>query len=161
MISVKITIKPHLAEYLIGKYNNHDTSNPIQFSDNLDLYHTIYDLSERCPANVRQIDVGNLWFYLPERENGKSTQVFNYFGRRSVELIEERIEAKFWADIHDYMDYEKHMNGVDFKDSAHIFMTKYGIESITIDALLKNYQRWRDKCRNRKKRRKYSANKVK
>lgn len=50
------------------------------------------------------------------------------------------------------MDENKHINGVQFKDSVFLFMSKYGIEGITEDALLKNYQRWRDKLRRKKKR---------
>lgn len=57
-----------------------------------------------------------------------------------------------WAELHDLMDENKHINGIQFKESVFMFMRKYSIESITEDALLKNYQRWRDKLRRKQKR---------
>ena len=57
-----------------------------------------------------------------------------------------------WAQLHDFKDQNKHINGIQFKDSVFRFMSKYGIENITEDAMLKNYQRWRDKLRRKKKR---------
>lgn len=57
-----------------------------------------------------------------------------------------------WAELHELMDENKHIHGIQFKESVFRFMRKYGIESITEDALLKNYQRWRDKQRRKKKR---------
>lgn len=50
------------------------------------------------------------------------------------------------------MDENKHLRGIQFKESVFVFMSRYGIESVSEDALLKNYQRWRDKLRRTKKR---------
>ena len=58
MITTKIEVPQHLKEYLIGKFCNLQDS-PIRFPDKTDIYHFIYDLLERRPANIFK-DHGNL-----------------------------------------------------------------------------------------------------
>jgi hypothetical protein len=156
MITTRISIKEHLSEFMIGRYNHHDEQTPIRFPDSLDLYHTIYDLLVRRPANVSGHDTGNLYFFLPEIFPGKKTSSYNYLGVRSVKIIEKKIEVKFWAEVHDLFDHNKTMHGINYIESAHQFLTDYGISAISEDALLKNYQRWRDKVRKHNKRRNYN-----
>jgi hypothetical protein len=62
------------------------------------------------------------------------------------------MKLMMWAELHDYMDENKHIKGIQFKESVFVFMHRYGLESISEDALLKNYQRWRDKQRRKSKR---------
>ena len=156
MITKRINIKPHLVEYLVAKYNNYDFDTPIRFPDKLDLYHTIYNLLERRPVNAKEID-GNLWFSLPVVRNGKNPEQFNYLGKRAIGIIHNKIETGFWAELHEYLMDEKHNKGTQYIDAVFQFMKTYGITMITEDALLKNYKRWRDKCRKRKPR-KYVKN---
>lgn len=155
MVTTRIRIKQHLAEYMVGKYGNHDWDSPLRFPDKTDLYHTIYDLLERRPKNVSGVDTGNLYFCLPERFPGKNTGSFNYLGIRSIDIIERKIEVKFWAEIHDMLDEEKTFNGKQYKKTVIDFMEMYRVEAISEDAILKNYQRWRDKIRPRDKKRDY------
>lgn len=154
MITTKIEIKSHLAEYISGKYGEVDCS-VICFPDKLDIYHTIYDLLEKRPSDVG-LDFGNLEIMLPERYNGKKTSTFNYLGKRSVKILEKKIENMFWAELHDFLDERKHRLGDTYKDSVYFFVVKYNLDSITEDALLKNYSRWKDNIRKRKVRRKYN-----
>ena len=56
MITTKIEVPQHLKEYLIGKFCNLQDS-PIRFPDKTDIYHFIYDLLERRPANIFKIMV--------------------------------------------------------------------------------------------------------
>lgn len=153
MITTKISIKPHLAEYVIGKYNDHK-KNPVQFPDNLDIYHTIWDCTQKRPTNC-QPDEGNLEICLPDRRIGKAPETYNYLGERSQRIIERKIESKLWAELHDFLDEEKHKFGIEYIDTVHYFMVKYGITSITEDALLKNYYRWRELVRKRSRKREY------
>ena len=142
MITVKIQIEPHVAEYIRGKYFDPEVG-AVRFPSSLDIYILVYDLLQKRPHNC-PLESGNLEFALPDRRDantagGRSPEQFNYLSAR--------------AELHDLMDENKHLKGIQFKDSVFQFICRYGIESITEDALLKNYQRWRDKLRRTTKRR--------
>lgn len=156
MVTTKIDIKEHLAEFIVGKFGDHNKDIPVRFPDSIELYHTIYDLLEKRPAN--SIDLGNLEIVLPERSQGKNPVTYNYLGIRSIKIIQKRIETMFWAELHELLDHNKHMEGIEYADTVHVFMCRYSITSITEDALLKNYYRWRDKVRKKSKRREYKKN---
>lgn len=153
-VITKIEIKPHLREYVIGKFNNGEEK-PVHFPDREDIYHTIFDLTEKRPQNC-QVDKGNLEIVLPDRRIGKSPETYNYLGERSVALIEKKISLRFWADLHTFLDDQKHRHGVSYTDAIHTFMKKYCITSISEDALIKNYYRWRSETKRRTERRSYT-----
>lgn len=150
MITVKITIEPHVAEYITGKFFDHEAG-AVRFPSALDIYILIYDLLQKRPVAC-PVDTGNLEFVLPERRIGKDPITFNYLSGRAQKILADKMRLMMWAELHDLMDENKHINGIQFKESVFMFMRKYAIESITEDALLKNYQRWRDKQRRKKKR---------
>lgn len=154
MVTTKIEIKEHLVEYLQGKYNG-CMAGIISLPDRDDLYHIIYDLLEKRPAYC-QFDTGNLELAIPDRRIGKSPEVYNYLGIRSSRIISQKVETLFWAELHNLIDENKHQYGIQYIESVAYFMHKYGIQSITEDALLKNYYRWRDKVRKKSKRRQYA-----
>ena len=160
MVTTKITIEAHLAEYCWSKFSADPDGAPVRFADNLDIYHLIYDLLEKRPINCSR-DQGNLEIILPDRRDGdkiggKSPERFNYLGERSQRIINKKIKLMMRAEIHDLIDESKHKFGIDMIQSVHYFMKKYCIESITEDALLKDYQRWRDDIRRSTKRRPYN-----
>lgn len=155
-MTTKIEIPAHLCEYLCGKFCSLKPE-PVRFPDNLDIYHLIYDLLERRPAGA--VDHGNLEIYLPHRKIGKSPEEFNYLGKRSQSIIIRKIELMMWAEVHDFLDEQKHRLGIDYIDGVHTFMKKYGIDSLTEDAFLKNYQRWRAKVRRKGRKREYKKQK--
>ncbi|GHU80728.1 hypothetical protein FACS1894145_7410 [Bacteroidia bacterium] len=150
MVTTRIQVKPHLKEYISGKYNQFSDEKVI-FPDNLDIYHLIFNLTEKRPSNVF-FDSGNLEIALPERLCSKQPKTYNYLGIRSQKMIERKIEQMFWADFRDYVEYEHHKNGIRYVDLVYEFMRKYDIHSISEDALIKNYYRWRKKVRNSEKR---------
>lgn len=156
MVKTRVNFSPHIVEYCIGKWGT-DFHEPVKFPDNSELYFTVYDLLQKRPAD-HQTDVGNLEIVLPSRryddELGfrKNPEVYNYLSERSCRIISKKIERYFWAELHDTLDYEKHTNGIDYIETIHYFMCKYRIESISEDALIKNYYRWRDQVRKKAKR---------
>ena len=153
MTTTRIHVAPHLAEYLKGKFGDF-SQGPIRLPDSSDLYHVIYDLLERRPSQV-QIDRGNLELVLPERSCGKRPETYNYLGLRSQSIISRRIETMMWAEAHEYIDEQKHLHGVDYKDAVVRFRLRYGIASLSEDAFIKNYYRWRGKVRKKEKKRDY------
>jgi hypothetical protein len=150
MITVKISVDNHVAEYIRGKYFDNEIG-AVRFPPNHDIYILIYDLLQKRPTS-NPVDVGNLEFALPERREGKDPASFNYLSQRACKLLNEKMKLMMWAELHDYMDENKHIKGIQFKESVFVFMHRYGLESISEDALLKNYQRWRDKQRRKSKR---------
>ena len=155
MITVKINIDDAVAEYVRGKYFDPEVS-AVRFPPSSDIYIKIYDLLAKRPAS-QPVDTGNLEIALPDRREanyagGKDPKSYNYISQRGAGILADRLRMLMWAELHEFMDEEKHHNGVQYKDSVYIFMKKYGIESISEDALLKNYQRWRDRVRRRLKR---------
>ena len=165
MIVTKINIEPHLAEYIQLKYGFipesafNDKTVKVKFPDRVELYHLIYDLLEKRPVNCK-VDAGNVEIILPDRRigdvvGGKSPEQYNYLGVRSQEIINKRIKIMLRAEMHTLLDENKHMYGIDYIQSVHFFMKKYCIESITEDALLKDYQRWRDSLKRKTKKRPY------
>lgn len=150
MITVKMTVEPHVAEYIRGKYFDIDAG-AVRFPSDLDIYVLIYDLLQRRPADS-PVDRGNLEFMLPERRIGKDPVTYNFLSGRAQKILGAKMRVMMWAELHDYMDENKHLRGIQFKDSVFAFMRRYSIDSITEDALLKNYQRWRYKLRRSQKR---------
>lgn len=155
MITTSIHIEPYLAEYLRGKFNN-GANEPFRIPDNTDLYHTIWSLMLPRPKDYTPIDEGNLTFALPDRRIGKDPTVYNYLSLRAARIIEREIRRMFNREVHIAMD-ENDLNGRALRqiDVVHMLLCSYGIESITEDAILKNFYRWRENVRKRSKRRSY------
>lgn len=155
MVTTKINIKEHLAEYAIGKWGT-DFTEPIIFPTNTDLYVTIYNLTIKRPVNCEV--AGNLEIVLPNRRNDpdldvrKHPETYNYLSERSCKIVQRKIETHFWADLHEFVDTQRHRNGAEYIEAVYTFMCKFRITKITEDALLKNYQRWKDNMRKRRKR---------
>lgn len=153
MVTTKIQIKDCLAEYLIGKFYDPDIK-CVCIPDKLDLYHTIWNLLEKRPVNC-PIDYGNVTLGLPHRRLGKNPDYYNYLGARSAKIIEKRVETLFWGELRQTIDENKQVFFIDYQDTVYEFINKYKIESISPDALLKDFYRWRELIRKKKKRRAY------
>lgn len=149
-MTVKILVDPHVAEYVHGKFYDAQAG-AVRFPSSSDIYVLLYDLLQRRPAD-HPVDSGNLELCLPVRREGKDPATYNYLSGKAQRMINEKLKLMFWAELHDRMDEGKHLRGERFADIAFRFARRYGIESISEDALLKNYQRWRNKLRRAQKR---------
>lgn len=149
MITTRIQVPEHLREYMSTKCECEE-GKAIRIPDKLDLYHFIYDLLEKRPAD-HPIDKGNLEIILPERSLGKRPESYNYLGIRSQRIIAKKIETMMWSEVHDLLDAMKHREGIEYKDAVHLFICKYRIESLTEDAFLKNYYRLEGDCETPRK----------
>lgn len=155
MITVKIDVADFIAEYANGKYYDPEAG-AVRLPAGSDIYVCLYDLLQKRPVGAA-IDRGNLEIALPDRRDanqagGKSPEQFNYISAHGARILEQKLKLMFWAELHEYMDEAKHLHGIQFKESVFVFLRRYNVEAISEDALLKNYQRWRDKCRRRSKR---------
>jgi len=150
MITTRINVKPHLKEFVIGKFNQF-SDKPVRFPDQMDIYHQIFDLMVKRPTYC-PVDSGNLEIILPDRKSYKHPKTYNYLGIRAQRLIEKKIENMFWSEFRDYIEHERNKKGTYYIDITVQFLKKYGISSISEDALIKHYYRWRRKTRNYEKR---------
>ena len=154
-MTTKISIENYLAEYCIGKWGS-DFAEPVRFPDNLDVYHTLADLTQKMPENVFVVE-GNLEVCIPTMTRDgdlirKNPEVYNYISGQSSKILNRKIKILFWAELHEIVDSNRHIHGIRIIESVYTFMCKYRITSITEDALLKNYQRWKFTVRRREKR---------
>lgn len=159
MIKIHITLKTHLAEYLNGKYFSKDQE-CVCLPDKLDLYHTLWNLLEKVPANCKPNLEGNICLGLPDRRLGKDPAIYNYLGLRSIQIINLRVEALFFGELRSRLDIGKNIYGLMYQDIVYEFKSEYMIDSITDDALLKDFYRWRENIRKKEKR-KYRKKSIK
>lgn len=152
MVTTKILIKPHLAEYVKSKYETNNGC--VSFPKNDDLYHLVWQLMTKTPANVNPFDrSGNLIIALPDRRVGKNPEVYNYISARGEKIIEKKIRQLFTLELHTAMENNAFSGFVlTNQERVSLFMAQYSLESISEDALLKDYYRWRDLVRKKEKR---------
>ena len=155
MLTTKIQIKPFLAEYAKAKFAV-ENEEYIQFQDTEYLYHVIYNLMIKRPANVAPVDSGNLEIALPHRPYGKNPETHNYIPPRSELIIEKKLNRLFFAQMQDFVDEQVEEYGQPINESVFMFMHNYNIKSISEDALLKSYYRWRERTRQKIRKRKYT-----
>ncbi|MDR1866126.1 MAG: hypothetical protein LBR08_11220 [Bacteroidales bacterium] len=151
MITTKITVKEHLKEYCIAKFSDFDEGSPVMFPRETDIYLLIWDRLRKRPVDC-QIDRGNLEIALPNRREGKNPLYWNYLNRTAQKEVERKIERMMWAELRDAIDSARHRDGIPYIASISAWMDRYGISSISEDALRKNYYRWREKIRKKEKR---------
>lgn len=154
MVLIRVNIKPHLCEYARSIYVDKDDTY-IRFPDSEYLYHVLHNLMSKRPATVSPIDKGNLQIALPHRSRGKDPLVYNYISDNGRKIIERKLNRLFFAHLHDFVDEQVNTFGQPINESVYLFMEHHAIRSISHDALLKSYYRWRTKVRRRISKRKY------
>lgn len=151
-MNTTITITPYLAEYIAAK-NGCKCGEPVSIHPDSDLYVLIWDLMRKRPSHVSPIDTGNLVLRLPDRRRGKDPIYYNYLSEQSARLISEKIRKLFNMELHQVMDDNLHAGSPEkMIDVAYKFILRYQIQSISEDALVKNYYRWRETVRPKCKR---------
>lgn len=146
-MTTKIELPKHLAEYLKGKFGNEE--NIVHLPASCSLYFILYELLQRRPVEC-PVDRGNVEIKLPSpriahQPAGKPIASFNYVSQRGTLALIKAINTMLKAEAHEFFDENKHIRGIDYIESAYAFLEKYGIENLTAEALLKDYQRWRKK----------------
>ena len=160
MYTTTLQVPQYIAEYIQSKYpaeteesrsrNLFDQTIYVRFPDELDVYHLIYDLLRKRPENAAP-ETGNLHIVLPERNAGKRPETYNYLSAKSQLIISRRLSVMFWTEVHTFVEREKHKLGINYCDSVEHMLAVYDINSITSDALIKNYYRWRRKIQKHSK----------
>ncbi len=151
-----IHIEPYLAEYLNGKYGRNTITDAVKIPYNTDLYHCIWELMSRQRINQSPPDDANLRIDLPCRKAGdgvawKDPTYYNYLSSCAAKAIENQIRRMFNFELHRVL-LENEEFGHPYRniDVIYDFMRSYRLKSISSDALLKNYYRFRHRLRPKK-----------
>jgi len=162
--TVGIRVEPYLSEYAIRKFELDEKTHGIKIPDNYDLYICIWNRMERRPAGVTDTPGANLRIFLPCRRSGadgmprKHPEYWNWLSPAAALEIEAQLRLLFNFDFHTrMMDNEAQGRPRQQREVVEDFIRDYRLESISSDALLKNFQRYRQRLSPRKKR-KYQKN---
>lgn len=157
---VTIQITPYLAEYAKKKFGVNTADGSVRIPPSSDLYHCVWNLMQRPPASAAAPSEGNLPISLPSRRCStsegpwKDPAYYNYLSATAAHEIETCLRRMFNYEFHrTMMDNEAAGRPRRNADVVDDFMRQYSLLSITSDALLKNYYRYRNLIRPAKKRR--------
>ncbi|WP_019035401.1 hypothetical protein [Prevotella amnii] len=151
-----IRIEPYLAEYVIGKYGLDQKSKAVKIPYNTDLYHCVWENMSHSRSNEADIKDGNLYIQLPTRKAGngvawKDPAYYNYLSVAAAKEIEKQIRRMFNFELHRVLleneEFGRQRRNIDV---IYDFIHTYQLKSISSDALLKNYYRFRNRLRPKK-----------
>ncbi len=157
MMTTKIEIKNYLVEYCLAKYPA-DIEGVVKFPSNSMITWQIYLLLAKRPENIT-FDKGNLEFVIPykrEKAQGiyKNIESYNYITEKGAKTLRRFLFNEFWCEVHLFLDTEKLRHGIDYQDSADLFLSQYKIKQLTSDAIIKSHYRYRDRKKKYKKQKK-------
>lgn len=153
-----IKIEPYLAEYVIAKYGTNTEKGLVNIPYNTDLYHCIWENMSRQRTNQSMPEDGNLRILLPCRRAGQGTPwkdpaYYNYLSTTAAKEIENQIRRMFNFELHRVLlENEEFGRQRRNLDVIYDFIRTYQLKSISSDALLKNYYRFRNRLRPKKAR---------
>ena len=156
---VAIRIEPYLAEYISAKYEADAVTGGIRIPCSTDLYFCVWEQMSRQRTNQPDVTDGNLRIHLPFRKAGtcspwKDPAYYNYLSASASREIESQIRRMFNFELHRVL-LENEEFGRERRnlDVIYDFIRAYQLKSISSDALLKNYYRFRNRLRPKKIRR--------
>lgn len=151
MISVTLSVKPHLAKYLYVRYQNYVENGAIKLPSRSLLYHNLLQLTAPRPAGISWHETGNLTLTLPWPDKGKDPRTHNYLSAESIHLLEKKINLQLHMEFYEYLQEGKCKRGISFKRSMYSFIHTYHLEDINEDTLIKSFQLWRKKEKKERK----------
>ena len=145
-----IRITPYLAEYARNLYNAGRSDGAIKIPYTSDLYHLVYELMDRRRADHVDVADTNLSIILPSRRECygdcvlKNPRYYNHLSIRSSRYIEDWLRRCFNFEFHELMMRNEERGRPQRQlDVVSWFMKSHGIKSISEDALLMNFKRFR------------------
>ncbi|WP_454897744.1 hypothetical protein [Alloprevotella tannerae] len=153
---VSIRIEPYLAEYISEKYEIDTVTGGLKIPCSSDLYFCVWEQMSRQRSNQPDLTDGNLRIHLPFRkaiQGGpyKNPVYHNYLSTAAIKEIEGQIRRMFNFELHRVL-LENEEFGRQRKnlDVIYEFIQTYRLKSISADALLKNFYRFRNRLRPKK-----------
>ncbi len=137
---VTIQIEQYLAEYISAKYCKDTVTGGVKIPSTTDLYFCVWENMTKQRSNQPDVVNGNLRIHLPQRKAGviaspwKDPAYYNYLSPAAAKEIEAQIRRIQKRNL----------------DVIYDFIRSYQLKSISSDALLKNYYRFRNRLRPKK-----------
>lgn len=149
-----ISIEPYLAEYITAKYEVDARTGGVKIPSSTDLYFCLWEQMSKRRANQPEYKDGNLRIFLPFRKSGvngtpwKDPAYYNYLSPAAVKEIENQIRRMFNFELHRILlENEEFGRKKRNLDVVYEFIRAYKLKSISSDALLKNFYRFRHRLR--------------
>ena len=154
---VTIQIEQYLAEYINAKYCKDTATGGIKIPSTTDLYFCVWENMTKQRSNQPDAVNGNLRIHLPQRKAGviaspwKDPAYYNYISPAAAKEIEAQIRRMFNFELHRILlENEEFGRQKRNLDVIYDFIRSYQLKSISSDALLKNYYRFRNRLRAKK-----------
>lgn len=149
MLVLNIYVKPYLAEYARQRYST-GMPNVVRFPAYSLTNHAIVNLLKETPDRAEPRTDGNLLVMVNEGIcELKDIERYNYLSPGDEIRVQKNLLLDFNVSLHWYLDMQRHYHGVDYKDSAEMFIKKYNLEGLlTPEAVLKKQVRWKKQIRN-------------
>lgn len=154
---VTIQIEQYLAEYISAKYRKDTTTGGVKIPSSTDLYFCVWENMTKQRSNQPDVVNGNLRINLPQRKAGtiaspwKDPAYYNYLSPAAAKEIEAQIRRMFNFELHRVLlENEEFGRQKRNLDVIYDFIRSYQLKSISSDALLKNYYRFRNRLRPKK-----------
>ena len=148
--TLRIHIKPLLAEYLYGHYAGSIESGALHLPAGSYLYHSLQELLSRRPIGTPLRETGNLCLLLTAPHRGKNPATYNYLTQESIRLFEQRTLNQLQMELFDRMIHDRRQWGVPYIESVRCFIERYHIESISEEGLMKAFWRWKNKMKQKR-----------
>lgn len=150
--SASIRIEPYLAEYIQKKLEIDPKTGGVKIPHTTDLYHVVWNLMAKPDSHSMIPEDANLKIFLPSRRSnmdghpGKDPAYFNYLSMSAAKKIEDHVRLLFNFEFHRVMmENEEQGRPKRNQDVVYEFIRKYNLESISPDALLKNFYRYKQR----------------
>lgn len=141
--TLRIQIRPLLAEYLYGRYSNSIESGALHLPAGCYLQHTLQEVLSRRPVNASLRETGNLCLRLTAPHRGKNPASYNYLTQDAIRLFEQRTLNQLHLELFDRMIIDRRQQGIPYIESIRCFIEQYNISSISEDGLMKAFWRWK------------------
>lgn len=141
MYTIKLTLKPYLAEYLQKHYPAREPG-LVKFPPSSRLYEMVYDSLRKRPTGEKE--EGNVEVILPDpkRKGGvRVTSRTNFISRQAKGRIASAVYRMYWREFHLFMAKRVHFKGDRILDAVLLWISVNGLTQSNEDMLLKNYQR--------------------
>ena len=156
---ISIKIEDYLAEYISVKFKKNESDGKIEVPSNNDLYFCLWHHMSKPNGRARPSEDGNLRIALPCRRSGaaegpwKDPAYYNYISQAGVKEVEACIRLQFNFELHRVLlENEEFGHKRRNIDVVYDFIRTYELKSISPDALLKNYYRYRARIRPKRTR---------
>lgn len=144
-----IRIEPYLAEYAQNLFGLGRKDGSIKIPYISELHFLVWELMAKPRANQLSPENGNLAIVLPTRrecegELRKNPRYYNYLSPDAARKVEAWLRRRFNFEFHELMiDNEVKGRPRQHLDLVRWFMRRRGLKSITEDALIRNFRRYR------------------